>query len=425
MEQNIFFIFITILIGNILQVFIFLNALFYIFISIFAIFITKNEDIPSITNKKKFAILIPAHNEENVISYLLESLMNINYPKSLYDIYLISDHSNDRTVEIAKRFPINIFDFSDKKQKPGKATALNLATEKIINKNYDAICYFDADSLSHPEFLNAMNYYLNKGYQAIQGKQVPKNPKEGLLPKILSVGQIISNRFFQKPKSFLGMSATLHGKGICLSSEIARKYKWDENCLTEDLELQMRLIRNGIKIHWGKGAIVYDEQPLTVKQYLKRNIRWTRGSLDTANKHLKALFILLIKTGDKKILEGFLYCINVYRFSIIGLTASLIYINNDKFNFLIWFYHLIPGSELIFKLIFLAPLFFIPFIILIVDKVDKDLLIAYFFQPLLGILRIPTFIGGIFKNKINWDRTEHLSKIAISDVLPSTQLKQG
>jgi len=181
----------------------------------------------------------------------------------------------------------------------------------------------------------------------------------------------------------------------------------------------MRLIRNGIKIYWGESAIIYDEQPLTLRQYFKRTIRWTRGSLDTAKKHLKDLFLLLIKTGDIKVLEGFLYCINVYRLSIIGLTALLMYFNRDKFNFLIWFYHLIPGSELIFKLMFLAPLLFTPFIILLIDKVDKELLIAYFFQPLLGILRIPTFIGGIFKDKINWNRTEHLSKIAISDILKS------
>jgi len=51
------------------------------------------------------------------------------------------------------------------------------------------------------------------------------------------------------------------------------------------------------------------------------------------------------------------------------------------------------------------------------EKADFKMLIAYFLQPLLGFLRIPTFIGGIFKDRINWDRTEHLSALSISEII--------
>ncbi|PIS47599.1 MAG: hypothetical protein COT17_02580 [Elusimicrobia bacterium CG08_land_8_20_14_0_20_51_18] len=406
-----------ILIGNLLQIFIFLNGVFYLFISLCSVLMLKKTGEKSRGSGKKFAILVPAHNEESVIAYFLESAVKTNYPAELRDIYVISDHSSDGTLEIAKRYPVSVFDFSEKDKRPGKAAALNRAASLILQKNYDALCYFDADSLVHPEFLNYMCGHLNAGRKVIQGRQVSKNPKEGWLARILSVGQIISNRFFQKPKSLLGFSATFHGKGICLSREIAAEHPWDEDCLTEDLELQMRLIRNGIKIHWGEHAVVYDEQPLNLKQYFKRTIRWTRGSLDTARKHLKGLIAAFLKTGDPKILEAALYCANVYRLSLIGLTAIFIYFRLDGFNFLVWLYHLIPGSELLFKLLFFSPLFFVPFIILVIDRVEPDLLLAYFLQPVLGLLRIPTFVAGVFKNRINWDRTDHGSRVAISDLV--------
>ena len=47
----------------------------------------KLKDKKYIINKKhKFMAIIPAHNEEKVVSNLIESLKNQNYDKNLYDI---------------------------------------------------------------------------------------------------------------------------------------------------------------------------------------------------------------------------------------------------------------------------------------------------------------------------------------------------
>jgi cellulose synthase/poly-beta-1,6-N-acetylglucosamine synthase-like glycosyltransferase len=53
----------------------------------------------------KISIIIPARNEEKNIGALLEALQNQTYPKELYEIIVIDDHSEDRTVEIVKKFP--------------------------------------------------------------------------------------------------------------------------------------------------------------------------------------------------------------------------------------------------------------------------------------------------------------------------------
>jgi cellulose synthase/poly-beta-1,6-N-acetylglucosamine synthase-like glycosyltransferase len=179
----------------------------------------------------------------------------------------------------------------------------------------------------------------------------------------------------------------------------------------------MRLIANSIHIHWNEFAIVYDEQPETFRQYFKRTIRWTRGSLDTAKKHLWELLKNFIKTKDRRILEAFFYCANVYRLSIIGITALIIWMHFDKFNFLIWLYDIIPGSEIALKILFLSPIMIMPLIILVYEKEEADMLLAYFLQPALGFLRIATFVLGIFKDNIHWNRTEHTSAIEISELI--------
>lgn len=46
--------------------------------------------------------ILPAHNEENVIGNLIESLKKQDYPANLIDIYVIADNCTDNTVKIAK-----------------------------------------------------------------------------------------------------------------------------------------------------------------------------------------------------------------------------------------------------------------------------------------------------------------------------------
>jgi cellulose synthase/poly-beta-1,6-N-acetylglucosamine synthase-like glycosyltransferase len=216
----------------------------------------------------------------------------------------------------------------------------------------------------------------------------------------------------------VGLSATLHGKGMCFTTDIVKKFKWDENCLTEDLEMQMKLIENGIRIHWGEQSIVFDEEPIVISQYLMRSIRWTRGSLDTARKHAYNLFKLFFKKLDFKMLEAFIYCFGVYRVIVVVFVALSMYLTRNEFNLLIYLFHLIPYEDIISKLLFLVmPFVILPFMILFDRKIGFNMFIAYFLQPALGFFRIPIFLFGVAKDRDIWDRTEHTSKVKITDII--------
>lgn len=415
--DNIYFLFFVI-ISNIFQFYLLFTMFLYLFISISGLYL-YNKRKNKFSFSKKFAVLIPAHNEENVIGNLLESIGMIDYPAELYDVYVIADHCTDLTERIAKNYSVNLLSYNDKLPS-SKARALNLATYDILsmNKEYDAFCYLDADSLVHPDFLKAMSGALEDGQLVIQGMQIPKNKKESLISMIVSSGQFITNNFFQKPKEFLGLSATLHGKGMCFSIDIVKKFRWDEKCLTEDLEMQMRVINEGIRIHWCEDAIVYDEEPVFISQYIKRSIRWTRGSLDTAKKHAFNLFISFIKTFDLRRLEAFVYCFGVYRIVIVVFVCVSMYITRNKFNLLIYFFNLIPYDKIVSKFVFLSMPFFVFPLSMIFDKrAGGYMFLAYFAQPFLGFFRFPIFILGIIKDRKIWDRTEHTSVVKISDIL--------
>ncbi|OGR45361.1 MAG: hypothetical protein A2X35_03720 [Elusimicrobia bacterium GWA2_61_42] len=400
--------------SNLAQVFLFLTGLFYLLLSFRGFWACARP--PRALKRRRFALLLPAHNEEGVVGLAVESLARLAYPAGFFDIFVVADHCTDGTAAAAAAAGARVLDHSGPGLKPGKGRALKWATAGIIAQGYDAFCYFDADSLAHPDFLSVMNAHLEAGAQAVQGRQLAKNTGPWLA-KILAAGHLVSNRFFQLPKQALGLSATLHGKGMCFSAEIAAKFHWDETCLTEDLEMQMRLIRHGVRIAWAQDAVVYDEEPETLRQYLCRTIRWTRGSLDTARRHLPGLCARALLRGDARALEGALYSAQTYRFVVVAAGAGLLWVSRDSFNLLVWLYAGLPGAEHALKALSLLPLVLYPAVALLLEGAPAELLLAYFLQPALGVLRLPVFVAGVLRGTEDWGRTEHTSRVAIADLV--------
>ena len=67
------------------------------------------QDLPPQT---KFSIIIPFRNEAENLSRLLLSIAALNYPKSMFEVILINDESEDQSVHIIEKFIKNIKDKS-------------------------------------------------------------------------------------------------------------------------------------------------------------------------------------------------------------------------------------------------------------------------------------------------------------------------
>lgn len=171
-------------------------SLYFMFLSLFGIVRRKREN--SSKEMKKFALVVAAHNEEGVVRGVVESLKSLNYPKELYDIFVIADNCTDKTAEIAERAGANVYKRFNK-DKRGKGYALEWMFDKIykMDKKYDAIAIFDADNLASKDFLIEMNKELVRGYKVVQGYLDSKNPYDSWITASYSLGFWCSNRMFQ------------------------------------------------------------------------------------------------------------------------------------------------------------------------------------------------------------------------------------
>ena len=142
--------------------------------------LVKLKEKPLLIDKKhKFMAIIPAHNEEAVVGNLVESLKNQDYPKDLYDIYVIADNCTDNTAQVAREKGAIVYERFDSEKKT-KGYALQWFLQQKIQENapYDAFFVFDADNIVDKGFIKAMNKKLCQGEDVVQGYRDIKNPTD-------------------------------------------------------------------------------------------------------------------------------------------------------------------------------------------------------------------------------------------------------
>lgn len=378
-----------------------LFTFYYFVVSLFG-FYRKQEDY-SLPPASRFAIVVAAHNEEKVIGELIRNLHELNYPKELYDIYVIADNCNDNTAAIAAGQGVNVIERFNKLER-GKPYALEYAFNKIYETEipYDAFVVFDADNLVDKEFLMVMNAHLLKGEKIIQGYLDTKNAADTWVTKSIYISYILTNRFLQLSKYNLGLTCALGGTGMCLSVDMLKKYGWGMTSLTEDLEFQTKALLNNIKVSWAHEAKVYDEKPLSLMQSWRQRKRWMQGHTSVAGRYAGKLFREGVRTRNFAMVDGALYLIQPFflMFTGVGLITSIIF-----------------GTEIMaerpaFAIVGMSAQFFYFSLGLALERVRFGVYWWLIFYPVFALTWIPVaYIGFAMRKNKEWSHTLHVRNI--------------
>lgn len=455
----------------IFQITVFILMLYYLVLSFFGLYKRKNKDISNIKPKKRFALIVAAHNEEMVIDQILDSMGQLDYPKELYDVFVIADNCTDKTAEIAKNHNAIVYERFNA-EKRGKGYALEWMFNKIFNmdKKYDAIAIFDADNLLSKNFLREMNAKLLEGYKVVQGYLDSKNPHDSWITESYSIAFWSSNRLFQLARSNVGLSNQIGGTGFCMDVDILKKLGWGATCLTEDLEFSCKLVMNGYKVGWCHNAVVYDEKPLTLKQSWLQRKRWMQGFTDVASRFFFKLIKKAVKEGNFVAFDCALYTIQPFITLALGVAALLSLLQNNAEKGLNIFVINYLFAPVVWKAFSIFQFLFTPLIMTMEKKLPKRLFLLFtlysmnvvifsyifgntgkfyeiaiahgiyllmFLIPLLIIDRkkslkifiwyllygiytltwIPITVQGIIdRNKKEWSHTKHTRQITIDEV---------
>ncbi|WP_404661460.1 glycosyltransferase family 2 protein [Haloimpatiens myeolchijeotgali] len=269
----------------------------------------KEEEYP------KVSILVPAHNEEKVIGRTVKSLLLLNYPKDKMELIVVNDNSSDGTYEVLnkirkeyKGYNFKIINTDKKTGGRGKSNALNIG---LKNSTGEYIAVYDADNT--PE-KNALKYliqviYFNKELGAVIGKFRTRNKNKNILTRFINIETLSFQWMAQAGRWELLNLCTIPGTNFVIRHDLIKKLNgWDINAIAEDTEISFRLYNMGYKIAFMPLSVTWEQEPETLKVWLKQRTRWAKGNVYVLTKYIKKIF----KNIEKKVVFDILYFFLIY-----------------------------------------------------------------------------------------------------------------
>lgn len=116
--------------------------------------------------KHRFAILIPAYQDDDYIPYTVKSFLQQEYPIDCYDIIVISDHLKPETNRQLAQYPITLLQARFKKS--SKMKSVKAAMSQLQEGQYDIVLIMNADNVVDTNFLEVVNNTYASGSNAIK-----------------------------------------------------------------------------------------------------------------------------------------------------------------------------------------------------------------------------------------------------------------
>lgn len=258
-------------------------------------------------NKKKkqpkyqpsFTVLVPAYNEKNTILRCVHSVIQNQYPKDKLDVIVLDDGSTDGTPDIVENYK-RLYKVTNlqivRLKNSGKANVLNYGL-KNCTKGKLVMC-LDSDSYLKEDAISKMVKYFADPYVATAASNV-KIIDNGTLLNLIQKFEYLICYQMKRALTVANIEYIIGGIGSTFRKSTLEKVGfYDTDTVTEDIDLTMKIIRNGNKKYqavYAADSIAYTESVLTVRDLIKQRFRWKWGRCQTFFKNKKMFF-----NSDKK-----------------------------------------------------------------------------------------------------------------------------
>lgn len=254
-------------------------------------FLLPRKKKPVAEPKTKFAVLVAARDEENVIGALVDSLVKQDYPDALYDIIVIPNNCTDDTEGAAIRAGAKIFHCEEPVKSKGEV--LHQVFDKLMGTGYDAYCVFDADNVVDSAFLARMNDVVVAGGLAAKSRQCALNPYDNWVSGCYDLYFENINLLHSRARAAFPLSAKLVGTGFMVTDELMQRLGgWNTVTITEDLEFAAQCAAIGVQVHYVPEALTLDEEPLSFRVSMRQRMRWSSGVQSVGNRYFFRLLFM-------------------------------------------------------------------------------------------------------------------------------------
>jgi len=266
--------------------FVFLHFFYFIGLFFLIYFFKKMPYYQPTNFSQEVAIVVPVRNEAAHIADLLTDLSLQNYPTNLYTVYLIDDHSEDKTVQIAEKFLDKMRLKILKNKAFGKKSAIQTAIDCC---EAELILTTDGDCRMGKNWLKTVVSVFENPQICLVSSPVVFSDKKSFFNKLLQI-EFSSLVGVGAVSFFVHKAAFCNGANLAFRKSVFQKlnpYHDNLHLASGDDEFLMRKVAEyapkGLFFLKNSDALVQTVAPKDIFSFLKQRIRWASKWKNTGN----------------------------------------------------------------------------------------------------------------------------------------------
>ena len=282
----------------------------------------------------KITVIIPARNEEENIAGCLNSVTNQSYPKHLFEVLVVDDHSTDNTASVISRYTaqnvklVSLIDFIavaelNSYKKKAIEIAIQQSTGELIVTT-DADCYVPENWLQtiaafykqyNPEFIAApvaidcsnkvIEFFQGLDFMTLQGITGASVHKK-IHSMCNGANLAYTKKAFEEVGGFTGIDNIASGDDMLLMHKIYKRYP------------------DKVMFLKSKEVIVQTAPVNSVSEFFNQRIRWASKAGKYDDKRIFAVLLLVYLINVVLLLLPILTLFNPEKLSIFNYQLSII-----------------------------------------------------------------------------------------------------
>ena len=360
----------------------------YFTVFAFAGVLERNKAAQEGKGSRSYVILVPAYKSDCCILDTARAAASQDYPSDRFRVLVISDSMRPETVAALKNLPVEVLEVSF--ENSTKAASLKCAMDFLGADAADAVVILDADNIVGPRFLSGIDGSF-RAETALQAHRTAKN-RDTAVAVIDAASEEINNTIFRKGHNALGLSSALIGSGMVFDYGWFLRNISSFNTAGEDKEMELRLLRDGIRVEYAGGVEVLDEKTRTQSNYYSQRRRWTASQYNLMRDALKDFSSVKDKAGYADKLLQWTFPPRMIIIVAVPFLAILFSLLHSGFGRIWW----IMTALLVTSLVVAVPK----------EQRDRRLLSSFVKLPVLAAMSV----ANLFRMKGTKDRfihTEH------------------
>ena len=214
------------------------------------------------------AVVVPAHNEAATIEQTVRSCLHQTYPVA--QVIVVADNCTDPTAVLARAAGATVIEGSG----GSKASAQNLALPHVAA---DLVVALDGDNTLDAKAVAHLVATMRAGYAGTCASVLPKDTTT-IFSQYRTLYHALANGRTKKIQDVLGRQLVLNGMANCHRTDVLiRMGGFPDDSVTEDFNLTWALHRQGYPVAFTPDAVVYTQEPTSLRELIGQMHRWTAG----------------------------------------------------------------------------------------------------------------------------------------------------